>query len=471
MNIAKSTGKIAVAKIGNSLLTFIGITYFARLLGPEGVGVFFLFQATMGMGALVSDLGIQGAVEKRLSEEQSAEEILTTGLLLKTGLLLLLVAPILLFQDNINQYLGADLAILLIIGISIQSFSTLTIKIINAELRVGETAFIRLSRQITWIVVGVVLANMGYGVVSLVYGLLAGLFISFLWAVHVATTPFGQPNIASVKSIFDYSKYNFVASASWRFHNWADVAIIGIFLSSSFVGVYEIAWKVSVFATFFINAITTTIFPQISSWEAAGDYEKIESLIPEILLWSFLLVIPAFFGTLVFSREILTLIYGTEYGTASLVLIILMGEKIVQAIYRPLKRILEGIDHVDLAAKATLAGIVSNVILNIALVQWVGVIGAAIATSLSLCIMVAAVIRYLRKFINIEVPSTEIIWLTGSSAVMAGILMIIKSYKQPSSIPELVVMVAIGALLYFTFLSVNNSFRSDMKEISKQVIT
>jgi len=470
VNLEKSTGKIAGAQIGKALLSFLGITYFARLLGPGGVGVFFLFQATMGIGVLVSDLGIQGAVEKRLSERQLGGEVLTTGLVLKLLLLLLLSLFVLLFRSRINRYLGEELAFLLVLGIAAQGISSLMIKVVNAELRVGETAFIRFSQQVVWIVVSAGLVYVGYGTASLIYGLLAGYVLSIAWAGYIARTPFGRPTVRSARSIFDYSKYNFVASASWQIHNWADVMIIGFFLTSSLVGAYEIAWRVSVLSVFFVNAINTTIFPQVSAWDETGSEERIQSLIPVVLLWSLLLVVPAFFGTMVLSREILELVFGTGYGTASLVLVLLMGEKIVQALYRPLKRILEAVDRVDMAARATIVGIVSNVALNVVLVPLAGIVGAAVATGLSLCLMTALVVYYLNDSVEIVFPYRRAAWLVVCSATMSSALFALKSIRQPASIAGLVAMVVTGALLYFGLLLINPAFRSELSRVSGRVM-
>lgn len=470
MDIFKSTYKIGAAKIGNSILNLIGIIYFARTIGSSGLGIFFLFQASANIGALISDLGIQGAVEKRISEQSHPGEILASGIALKTIFISLLSIPIFMLQSEINNYVGSQVSLLLVVAIGAQGFATLFIKVMNAELRVGETAIIRFGQQVIWILLSVIFLWAGFGVNSLIYGLIIGLVASTFWGLYEIHTELKYPTWSSVGSIFDYSKYNFIASASWRVHNWADVAILGVFMSSSFVGAYEIAWRVTVFVSLAITAITTTIFPQISAWQATGDRAKIESIVPDILAWSLLIVIPAFFGSLVLSEEILHLVFGEEFIIAALVLIILMSEKIIEAVYRPLKRVLEGMDFVSLAAKMTIVGVVTNIGLNIILIQRFGIEGAAIATSASVIVMTVMVFRYTSRYITIEFPYQKMGWMIVSSVGMALIIMGIKFLIQPLTLPSLLLIISTGVFVYFVTLILSTELRSDMRRFTKQII-
>ena len=55
-----------------------------------------------------------------------------------------------------------------------------------------------------------------------------------------------------------------------------DVAIIGLFLTHTHVGTYEIAWCVTTVSILFSEAIAGTIFPQLSEWDADSAKERVE---------------------------------------------------------------------------------------------------------------------------------------------------------------------------------------------------
>lgn len=101
----------------------------------------------------------------------------------------------------------------------------------------------------------------------------------------------------------------------------------GIGISRAEIGAYENAWRVSLVVILFSQAVSTVLFPQFSKWDSEGALHKIESAIPRALLPSLLLVIPAFVGTTVLSKDILSILFGEEFVVAWVALIILTGER------------------------------------------------------------------------------------------------------------------------------------------------
>jgi len=69
------------------------------------------------------------------------------GVILKTIPLLICIGVISMISGQINTYLGSDLASLLIIGLVLREYSEMSIRMLTGELRVGETAVLRLLKQ------------------------------------------------------------------------------------------------------------------------------------------------------------------------------------------------------------------------------------------------------------------------------------------------------------------------------------
>jgi O-antigen/teichoic acid export membrane protein len=451
MNIARSSIRVFAARAASSLIAFLGIAFFARELGSYQMGVFFLFQAMLGMIAIPVDFGISSGVTKRLSEGESPGSILSTAILLKSLLLLPFVAGIILFQDPINNYLGANLALLLVVALVLQESAKLTIQVLNGELRVGETAGPVFARKFVYVGVGAVLVSMGAGVRGIIYGLFTGLVVMLAWGAWKSSTPLDPPTFGHARSLFDYSKYAFASSIGGYFYSWMDVAIIGLFLTQSDVGVYEIAWRVTTVVMLFSSSIATTIFPQVSQWDAENTTERIESLLPEAIAPALFVAIPAFFGVVIFSKEILGLVFGAEYTAGWLVLIILMGEKVVQSVHIILGRSLQGIDRPDLAAKASIISLVLNFVLNVVFVFEYGIVGAAVATATSFIMNSVLHVYYLSRFTSIRVPYVQIGGCIAASFGMTVVLYIINSIVIINSLPILLLIIGLGMAVYSVF--------------------
>jgi O-antigen/teichoic acid export membrane protein len=471
MNLTRSSLKVFTAKATGTLIGLLGITFFARELGPQQIGVFFLFQALLGIFGIPADLGIGGAVTKRISEGKPADEIFSTALLLKLVPLTLVVTGILLFRDLINTYLGAELAMFLVAALVLQSFAGLAIQALRGELRVGETALPSLSRQIVYVGIGAMLVVLGVGALALVYGLLAGLIVMMVWGHSRSSVSIGRPSLAHARSLFDYSKYAFISSVGGSFYNWMDVAIIGFFLTQSHVGVYEVAWRITTIVMLLSRAIAGTIFPQVSQWHAEDATKRIEELLPKAIAPSLFLVIPAFFGTVLLSRDILGLVFGKEYITGWLVLIILMGEKTIHSVHVILGRSLQAINRPDLAARAGIIAMLLNLVLNVILIWKFGIVGAAVATAVSFIANSLLHAYYLSRTISIQLPYRQIGGSILASTGMTVFIWAVQSIIAINTLPQLFVIVALGAVVYGICALSFQSLRTVITDATRQLVT
>jgi O-antigen/teichoic acid export membrane protein len=346
------------------------------------------------------------------------------------------------------------LAIFLGAVVFLNEFSKLAANVLKGEMRVGETAILNVVQQITYTGIGGILVFSGEGAFGLVAAFAAGLLTVILLGVAKWETSVSRPSIESATSLFNYSKYSVVAYVDSYLYNWLDIAVIGFLLTQTHVGTYEIAWRVTALVMIFSSVIETTILPQISSWDAQGQKEEIASVLPNAILASLFFVIPAFFGSLVVSSELLHFIFGEEYASAWLVLIILMSGKIIEAIDRILKNVLSGMDRPDLRASAVLVSIVLNLILNFSLVMLLGAVGAAIATTVSFGASTIIIWYFLKNIITITLPYRAIGGCIAASAGMASGLYLLKSAFGISSIFSLIAFITLGVVLFAIFVNV-----------------
>ncbi|ELY95668.1 membrane protein involved in the export of O-antigen and teichoic acid [Natrialba hulunbeirensis JCM 10989] len=470
MNVARSSLKIAAARVGSLLLTFVGTAFFAQELGARLLGIFFLFQAVLAVSELPANLGTRIAVEKRISEGGPADQIIGTAIVLKATLLLLVTGSILVFQSYLNQYIGANVAGLLIITIILQESAELMMNVLKGELRVGETATLQFAYSFTWVGLGVLLVQFDFGVFGLVYGVIVGKGVQLAWAICKTSVGIGQPTITQARSLVDYAKYSIIPEIDGQVHNWMDILIIGFFVTQAAVGAYEIAWRVAGPVLLLTSAIGTTIFPQISSWESEDSKESLERLLPKIITPSLVFVFPAFFGGILLSEEILGLIFGQEFTAAWLALIILLAGKLPRAIRQIVGKSLLGLNRPDLVTHAALVDIIANLVLNIILIWHFGILGAALGTTLSMTIGTIHRTYYLSKIISIRVPYYELGWCLLSSLAMYFSLHIANNWIEITTVIHLAGYVFVGATLYSAFVLLYSPLRMKTVEQARDVI-
>lgn len=448
MDLSRSSLRMFLSKCGNAILLFAGIVYFTRHISAYELGIFFLFQAFLGILSIPADLGVRGALEKRLSEGFERSRLLGSALVMKIATLSIVSIGILLARDHVNTYLGADLAVLLVIALVATDLSQFYVYAVRGELRVGETAPIEFVNHFLWIGIGAVLVTVGFGVRGIIIGLISGAVVSLIWAYLRSNSGIGKPSIEHSKSLFAFSKYQTVTMIGGRVYSWLDIVILGLFLSQNYISAYEVAWQVSLLVVLVSKSIALTLFPQISRWSVEGATAHMESTISEAVYIALFFSIPALIGASVFASEILQYIFGEEYTIASAVFIVLMIEKVIQSVNDIIEQSVRALNRPDLAARATIIAVSLNLILNPLLIVSVGFVGAAIATTISWFVNTALHTVYLLRFISLDFKPHILGWYTVASLIMGSALIAIKSFVPVTSAPLLILEIVVGVAVY-----------------------
>ncbi len=462
MNLGRTSFKLTLMQVGRAALLFAAVVYFARRLGPTELGSLFLFQALVGLLMIPADLGIRGALEKRLSEGDRPERMLGSALALKLVLLSIISVGILLARPYVNEYVGADLAVTLILALITFELSEFFIQTLRGEMRVGETALIGFSLRFVWVTIGIVAVSMGYGVSTIAAGIAVAGAVTSAWGYSRCETSIGRPSPEAIQSLIEYAKFHAIASTEGQIYQWIDVAVIGLFLSQAHVSVYEVSWQVTLLVLLVSRSIGWSIFPQISQWDARGERGKIEWVISKGLAFALLFSVPALIGGSLFAPEILLFLFGPEYVAGALVLSILLVEKLVQSFDDIIESALRGMDRPDLAAIATVVTVGINLVLNPFLVVTIGFVGAAIATTVAGTVSAAIHTYYLSRLVSIEVPFRLVGWYAVSSLVMGATLLGVRSFVPVTDVVTLFALIGFGATVYGLLVMSVPAVRNDV---------
>lgn len=448
MDLARATVKLFSARVGTAVLGLVGNAYFAWELGAGPLGVFFLYLALLSLLGIPADFGLAGALEKRISEGERRGAYLTSGVALKLVPIAVVLGVIWASAPTIDGYVGAEVALLLGLGIVLQEAMRLTMAVLKGELRVGETGSIELARSLFWILAAIVFVERGHGAVGLVYGHLVGVAVATSLAWYRCSVTPAWPAVVEARSLLDYGKFNVLSSMGTFVFNWMDVLVLGYFLTEAHVGAYEIAWRVAAAVFLLSQSIATVLFPQISSWTASDAEQQIPSAIRRSMTPSMALAIPALFGAALLAPELLGIAFGPEFVMAWIVLVVLMADKVIGSVNILFNNALRGIDRPDLVAYAKTAAIVTNLVCNVVLVQAIGIEGAAVATGLSG--LVATVVNgySLSRFVALDVPVAEIGWCVASAVLMSAVVLGVQVVVPVRDLPTLVLVVALGVAVY-----------------------
>ena len=163
-----------------------------------------------------------------------------------------------------------------------------------------------------------------------------------------------------------------------------NIVVASFFLPIDEIGIYAIAHKLALLVTFVLTTFAIIASPQFSRLSAKGEVERLKTYGQQISTMIFWGSIPVLLVLVISRRFLIETAFGAEFLPAAPVLMILLAGQFVNAltgVTNPFLNMTGG--HVLLSWIAVASAII-NIGLSLLLVPLMGILGAAIAMSVSL---------------------------------------------------------------------------------------
>lgn len=455
------------AKNAAYIVSFLAVVYFARLVDPSTLGVYYVVIGLLSWLQLPGDMGIASAIKKRVSEEVDVNEHVTAGVIIIGTLFVVTTALLVVFKEYIAAYVGVDVTGYLVLLL----FAGLSYSIVQAVLEGRQ--LVHVSGLLFPVKVGgrsllqILFVIAGFGLAGMLLGFATGVFVASVLGTTVLAVRFRRPSRYHFENIGAFAKYSWLGSVQSRTFNWIDILVLNVFVSGALVGAYSVAWNVAAFLNTFSVSISRSIFPEISRLSTGDGIDSAAYLIEDALSYAGLMLIPGLVGGLVIGDRVIQL-YGSEYVTGTAVLGILIAACLVNGYQRQFLTAFNALDRPDLAFRVNAVFVASNVILNVAFVSQFGWTGAAYATFLTVSVATGVSFLLLSRLITFSIPIAEVTrqWI---AALMMGVII---HFVEPSVISfegeiafgaaiGTIFLVSIGATIYFlALIGISRQFRT-----------
>lgn len=227
---------------------------------------------------------------------------------------------------------------------------------------------------------------------------LAGL--RFLWHIFPELVSRVRP-MTEARVLLRYSTPLLFAGIAYIFLSYIDKIMIGYFRVSKDVGIYSIAAKLAIQIRLILVCVNVVFGPIIADLNNKGKLNEIELLFKTSTRWILTLIIPLVLIYILFSRDIM-LLFGTEFGDGWLILVILACAYLAAAGTGSVGLILNMTGRQDIELVNTLCMVGLNIGLNIWLIQAYGMLGAAIATAVSIGLVNLAKLIEVKIFLGFQ---------------------------------------------------------------------
>lgn len=169
------------------------------------------------------------------------------------------------------------------------------------------------------------------------------------------------------------------------FLNWIDSFVLGIYVSDSEIGVYNVAIKIALGASFAMEAINSGLAPRVARLFYEKKRVELDKLVRFSTILNFIITVIITLILIIFNQFFLGL-FGEEFKSGYWVLMILCLMHLLNSFFGSAAIIMQMIGYHKQYQYNAILTLILNLVLNFILIPTYGNIGAAVGTSVSLTI-------------------------------------------------------------------------------------
>lgn len=374
----------------------------ARMLGPEGYGVYAYAFAIMSLLMVAAEAGVPTLLMREIAASQGREEWgLLRGALRRGGQFVAMAATavallglLLLwkFADSLRpEVLYTTALMLLVLPVSALC------KTVDHAMRglhrivIGQAVDILIRPLLVLVIVGVVFLvwpeqrQPQVAMAAQLLGALAVLFIGVLvlrrFLPHESRT--AVPEYQSHQWLKSALPFALIGGAG-IINNQADIIMIGWFMEPEDVGIYRVAVQGAALVAFGLQAVNAMVAPQFSRLYAQGDMKRLQHLVTSSARVILIAALPLTVAFVFAGNVIISWIFGIDYVASYLPLVILAVAQLINAGFGAVGFLLNMTGHETIVARIFWQTALLNIVMNASLIPLFGIAGAAIASAVAL---------------------------------------------------------------------------------------
>jgi O-antigen/teichoic acid export membrane protein len=331
---------LTATRLSGQIITWIITVIVVRLLSPEDYGLMGMAVLFTGVLYLFNEIGLGAAIVQRT--DLSAQQLSDLRWVI-VAVNVALFAVLLPLAPPVAAYFGEPklVAIIRVLAIAflLNGIGVPSASILQREMAFKEKAAAEIAGNLAAGVSTLVLAVLGYGVWSLVFGsLILRLVTTVLYCVY---RPPVFNRSFSLRNVGLFTNFGFHVTASrflWYVYSTADMAIIGKVLGSTQLGYYSLAFQYSSLPLEkFVTILNEIAFPSFSSVQ--HDTATLQRHYLKLVNFVALVTFPMFIGLSLVADSAVVVFLGARWLPVVLplrILCVVLCFRAIETIHAPL---------------------------------------------------------------------------------------------------------------------------------------
>ena len=467
--LSSGAGTTLVGKFAGRGVQFAGQVLLARVLGPEGFGLYALGWALLGLVRLVAPLGLENAIV-RFGAQAAASGASAVRGVVRRSLVATLVSSTLfgaslwLFADVISTQLFDEPRVAPVLRLLAPSVPLAAlVRVMSAATRVsGQMRLSVLAEDLTQpAVIVLLLVAVQLAGASGVLEATAATTLSFAAALGVASVCLmrafpGMRGVpprggASLRTLTAFSIPSMIAVGLSVAMTLVDRIVIGHFRPVHDVGVYQAISQTSMVFMVILNAMNTIFGALAPALEFEGERGRLAEMLRVTTKWAVYLSVPLALVFCLLAGPVIEVLFGRAYldGVPALRLLALAQLANVAVGQIGMVLIMTGQQLRWLALTAPAFAL--NLLLNIMLVPRLGATGAALSSLMSTTVLLGVASWLASVQLGQRTMDRRMLKGLSGAAVGAAALLIVRTIV-PGPLAQLAVGAVVAVLVFGAML-------------------
>ncbi len=389
------TGAIRVA---TRVLAFFKTIVIARILNPFDFGLFSIATLVLTLIEILTETGVNIFLVQR---KEDIDRFINTSWIVSIARGALISLALIAMSPLVAHFFRTPSSLNLLLLISIvplvRGFINPSVIKFQKELKFNKQFYYSTSIFLLETLVSVILVVLTKSVYSLVWAMIiSGLFevlISFVIIKPVPKIEFEWPLF---KLVFNSGKWVTASTIFNYFYQHGDDMVIGRILGSSSLGLYDMAYRISLIPLTDIGdvlaKVTFPVYVKISE-----DKKRLRKAFFKTLGMLILLVVPVGVILFLFPEFIIKLILGEKWLIAAPALKVLGIFGIIRAISSFGSTVFLSIEKQNISMIISLVGLLGLGVTIVPLVMTFGIVGAAVSALIGTCLTIPVMGYFIYK--------------------------------------------------------------------------
>ena len=450
-------GLVGLTNILISLSSLIFIPIITKSFTTAEYGMWAQVNTTIALVPNIANLGLPYTMVRFLSAEKDKQKIkdsfypMITLTFISTLIICLLF---IVFGNPIANALFNGSMQVLYITTAISFFACMNLMLISyfrTFQQMKRYSLFLVLQSYIGVFVSIYLTYAGYNIETVVLGLLTGYVSVFIMMAFliVRYLGIGVGKWSNLKEQLAFAIPTIPSNVSSWVVDSSDKYVIGILIGSVAVGCYSPGYALGSILLMFLSPFAVLLPAILPEHYEKGNIDEVDKYLSYSMKYYLLLTVPAAVGMSVLSKPLLYIITTPEIALGGYMVtpFVCLGA-IFMGMYGITNNILILEKNTMILGKLWIIVAISNIALNIVLVPYLNILGAAIATLICYILAFAVTAIASKKTMRLPFDMKEMLKIIAASGIMG----IIVHMMNPNGIINVLISILLGVIIYFAII-------------------